>query len=161
MRVAASAVCLGAAVLLLAPELARCAAPEFSITANAEYAEVKSGSLVLVNVTLTNLSSHVVSFALSNPLCDYVVEVRDGTGRLAPDTEDKSKADCSHRGEISGATGVYRLKPHESVKLRIPISMFSDLSRPGDYSVQVAWRAPKELGNAVVRADTIRITVTP
>jgi hypothetical protein len=159
MRVAAFAVCLGAAVLLLAPELARCAAPEFSITANAEYAEVKSGSTVLVNVTLTNLSSHVVSFELSNPLCDYVVEVRDGTGRLLPDTEGKSKTDCSHN-EITGATGVYRLKPLESMKTKIPISMFSDLSRPGEYSVQVAWRAPKELGNAIVRADSIRITVT-
>jgi hypothetical protein len=123
MRVAAFAVWLGATVLLVAPELARCAAPEFSISANAEYPAVKSGSEVLVNVTLTNLSSHVVSFELSNPLCDYVVEVRDGTGRLLPDTEAKSKMDCSRR-EITGATGVYRLKPHESVKTGISISMF-------------------------------------
>jgi hypothetical protein len=160
MRVAAFAVWLGATVLLVAPELARCAAPEFSISAKAEYAEVKSGSEVLVNVTLTNLSSHVVSFELSSPLCDYVVEVRDGTGRLLPDTEAKSKSDCVHP-HASGEYGIYRLKPNESLTRTIPISMFSDVSRPGDYSVQVAWIAQKELGTALVRAETIKITVIP
>jgi hypothetical protein len=39
--------------------------------------------------------------------------------------------------------------------------MFSDMSRSGEYSVQVVWREPKELGGVLLKSNTVKITVVP
>jgi hypothetical protein len=160
MKAFRMAVCLGSALLLLATALAE-SAPPFSLTITAPQPEVKAGSGVIVDLTLTNNSDRVAEFQFTGSLCDYAaVEVLDSTANLVPDTEVKPKSDCAHR-EITGANGMYRLKPNESKRDSIAVSMFSDMSKPGKYAVRVMWKAPKEFDSVVVKSNTIIVTVTP
>jgi len=132
----------------------------FSLTITAARAEVKSGSEPTVITTLTNLSNRVATLEFTSPLCDYVVEVRDSTGKLAPDTNDKPAPFCAGGMKISGRDIITQLKPNDSWKDNIPVSLSSDMSRPGRYSVQVMWKPPKEFGGALVKSNTITVTVT-
>jgi hypothetical protein len=136
-----------------------CAASRtFSLTITAAQAEVKSGSEPTVNTTLTNLSNRVATLEFTNPLCDYVVEVRDSSGNLAPDTEVKRESDCA--SHAAGRDIIVQLRPHESHKDTIPLSMFSDMSKPGKYSVQIMSKSPKEFGGVAAKSNTITVTVT-
>jgi hypothetical protein len=87
------------------------------------------------------------------------MEVRDSAGNLAPDTEVKSKTTCPP--DSTGAHGFVPVKPNESYTGTISVSMFSDMSRPGEYSVQVAWREPRELGGVLLKSNTVKMTVVP
>jgi hypothetical protein len=159
MKAIGLGVCLGTASLLVATGMAQSLKPALSLNAAAVYSEVRSGEVVYVHVTFTNTSKRVATISFSVPLCDYTVEVRDGAGNLAPDSEAKSKMKCDK--ENAGAHGIIELKPNESATSTVSVNMFSDLSRPGEYSVQVGWRAPKELGDVVVKSNTVKITVAP
>jgi hypothetical protein len=149
---------LGTAVLLVATGMAQTPKAAFSVTAAAAYSEVKSRDGAYMKVTITNKLNRAVTLEFASPLCDYSMEVRDSAGNLAPDTEVKSKSDCSHP-HPTGADGFVQLKPNESTTGTIPVSMFSDMSLPGEYSVQLGWREPKELGGVVVKSNTVKITV--
>jgi hypothetical protein len=56
---------------------------------------------------------------------------------------------------------ILQLKPNESTRRTFPVTMFSDMSQPGEYSVQVMWTAPKEFGGVVMKSNTIKVAVTP
>jgi hypothetical protein len=134
--------------------------PPFSLTIAAPHPAVKAGYGVKVDATFTNNSDSVATLRFSGSLCDYAaVEVRDGDGNVVPDTEIKSKLDCAHMD--AGEFRIYRLKPGESRRETIWVSRFSDMSKPGEYSVQVQWKAPEEFGGMVVKSNTITVTVTP
>ena len=148
------------ALLLLATGLAQSRQAPFSLTITADQAEIKSGSEATVNTTLTNLSNRAVSLEFTSPLCDYVVEVRDSTGKMAPDTKDKPAQFCAGGMKISGRDIITQLKPNDSWKDNIPVSLSSDMSQPGKYSVQVMWKPPKEFGGVLVKSNTITVTVT-
>jgi hypothetical protein len=158
MRCAGLGVCLGTAVLFVATGIAQSSKAAFSVTAAAAYSEVKSGEDVYVKVTLTNNLNRVSTLEFATPLCDYSMAVRYSADNLAPDTEVESKSDCADR-HATGADVILQLKPHESVTSTISVSMFSDMSRPGRYSVQVAWREPKELGGVLLKSNTVKISV--
>lgn len=159
MKAFSIAGCLGSVLLLLAAAFAE-SVPPFSLTIAVPQSEVKAGSGVKVDATLTNNSDRVATLQFSGSLCDYAaVEVRDGDGNVVPDTEIKSKLDCAHRD--TSEFRIYRLKPGESRRETIWVSTFSDMSKPGGYSVQVMWKAPKEFDSVVVKSNTITVTVTP
>jgi len=151
---------LGTAFVLVITGSAQVPNTAFSITAAAAYSEVRSGEEAYVKVTLTNNLNRVVTLEFASPLCDYSMEVRDSVGKLAPDTEAKSKSDCAHP-HSTGADAILQLKPHESATNTISVSMFSDMSRLGQCSVRVAWREPKEVGGMLVKSNTVKITVVP
>jgi hypothetical protein len=156
---------LGAVLLFSAAGLAQSEAP-FAITISpssdgisAGTGSVKIGAEVRAIVTLTNLSDRDMTFQFTSPVCDYAVEVRDSAGELAPDTELRRAADCAKR--VTGRNFSKLVKPNESAKDGIDVSRISDMSRPGEYSVQVMRKAPKEFGDVTVKSNTIKITVTP
>jgi hypothetical protein len=148
---------LGFALLLLATGFAQSAAAPLLLTIAVAQTEITRGSEVRVDLTLRNNSNRTITLELTSPLCDYAVEVRDSTGNLAPDTEVKRESDCS--SHAAGRDIVVQLRPHESHKDTIPLSMFSDMSKPGKYSVQVVWKSPKEFGGVVAKSNTITVTV--
>jgi hypothetical protein len=160
MKAIGLSICLGTCVLLGTTGMSQSKAA-VSVTVAAAHSTVKSGEEVYVNVTLTNNSNRVVTIELTSPLCDYAMEVRDSAGKLAPDTEAKSKSDCANPYRVTGADTIGQLKPNESVTNAVSVSMFSDLSHPGQYSVQVEWKAPKELGAIVAKSNVIKINVVP
>jgi hypothetical protein len=158
MKTLSIAVFLGTALLLLATEQAQSSAAPFSLTITAAETEIKKGSEVSVNLKLTNNSNRGVSLEFASPLCDYAVDVRDATGKPAPDTELRRESDCSEHS--TGRDIIAPLGPHESQKDTIPVSAFSDMSQPGKYSIQVTWKAPKQLGGTLVKSNIITVTVT-
>jgi|ERR1700688_2050871 len=158
MKTLSIAVFLGTALLLLATQRAQSSPAPFSLTIVAAETEVKKGSEVRVNLTLTNNSNRGVSLEFASSVCDYAVDVRDAIGKLAPDTELKRESDCSKHS--TGRDIIAPLGPHESQQDTIPVSAFSDMSQPGKYSIQVTWKAPKGFGGAVVKSNIITVTVT-
>ena len=150
---------LGTVALLVTTGMAQSSKAAFSVRAAAAYSEVKSGEEVYVKVTLTNNLNRLVTLEFASPLCDYAMEVRDGDGNLLPETEVKAKSECPQRA--TGAHGFVPVKPNESLTAAISVSMFSDMSRPGAYSVQVAWKEPKELGGVPLKSNTVQISVVP
>ncbi len=158
MRVLVITVCIACSLLPMGSGLASTSSP-LMLHLGAPH-EVSRGSEVRVEVTLTNNSNRVIALELTSPFCDYEVEVRDSSGGLVPDTDFKKSTDCEHRMS-TGRDIITQLKPHESQKDSIPISAFSDMSKPGKYSVMVTWQAPKELGSVAVKSNAVTITVTP
>ena len=73
--------------------LAQSSQSPFLIKITAKQAEVKRGSEVTVNVTLTNVSKRDITFE-DTSACDHPVEVRDHAGKLVPDTEYKRALNC-------------------------------------------------------------------
>ena len=159
MKAVGMIVRFGFVVLLLAAGLAQPSSAPFSIMIAAAHTEMKSGSEVRVNVTVTNISNRDIGIEMTSPFCDYVVEVRDSAGRLAPDTEQKRVQYCG-ADRTTGRHFVAQLKPNESVRDSIPVSALSDMSQPGEYSVQVMRKTPKDMGGVVVKSNTITIDVT-
>lgn len=158
MKTFTLALLFGSAVLFLATGLAQSRQATFSLTIAAAEAEAQRGAEVKINTTITNLSNSVVTLEFKSPLCDYSVDVRDSAGNLVPDTPLKKSLDCAN---ASGRDIIASLQPREVFKDAIPVNALSDISQPGEYSVQVMWKAPKEFGDLVVKSNTIKITVTP
>jgi hypothetical protein len=160
MRIRSMAVGLGLVLLLLAPAFAD-SSPPFSLTISTPRPEIKAGSEARVDLVLTNNSNRDAHFRLTSFLCDYATEVRDSAGNLVPDTKLKSTLDCGH-GISIGRVIIIQLKPREGgLKDVVVANMLSDMSQPGEYFVQVTWKAPKEFDSALVKSNTIKITVTP
>jgi len=149
---------LVSALLLIAAGPAQSSSAPFSLTIAAVQTEVRAGSEVRLDLTITNNSNRMVMIALTTPMCDYEVEVRDSAGNLAPDTELKSKSDCAHRA--TGRAILCHLRPHSSQKDTVPVTWFSDMSKPGKYTVQVTWKAPQEFGSVAIKSNIVTITVT-
>lgn len=152
---------IGAVLLSLAAALAQPSQALLTLTITPAPTEIKTGSEVTVNLTLTNVSDRDVTLEFTSPLGDYVTEVRDSTGKLVPDTEFKRKSSDPHgiHLKMSGRDIITHLKPGEAWKDRIPVSLSSDMLQPGQYSVQVMWRAPKEFGGGIVKSNTVTVTV--
>jgi hypothetical protein len=142
---------------VVSPGTSQSAEAPFSLAIAAPQTTVKSGSEVKVKAILTNTSNRRITLADTSEICDYSVEVRNANGIPAPDTERKRHVDCG----ISGKHEIVTLKPDQSKQYEIAVSELSDMSEPGDYSVQVMRKAPKELGGIVVKSNLITVTVAP
>jgi hypothetical protein len=127
---------LGSSLLLIGSEVAHSSSPEgLTLTITAPK-EVKKGSDVGVEATLTNSSNRIVTLEFISPFCNYDVEVRDSAGNLA---SDKNPGHCAHLGG-TGMDVIVQLKPHESRKDTIWVSAFRDMSKSGKYTIQVTWK---------------------
>ena len=120
---------------------------------------VKVGSELKIRTTLTNVTNHVITLRDSIRACDYPVHVREGSGSLAPETDYQRSLQCNARFTESRNILVI-LKPRESREDEIIINHLFELNSPGNYSVQVSRRIPKELGPEPINSNTITITVT-
>jgi hypothetical protein len=116
-----------------------------------------TGSPVFVIVTMKNELEHVLHFALTNPAFNYRTTVIDSQGRPVPETENLRKMKENLK-DISRNNFV-TLKPHETCQDTIEISYFFDLSKPGEYAVQVERDLPPELGKGIVKSNIIKISM--
>jgi hypothetical protein len=62
---------------------------------------------------------------------------------------------------VGSAHDVPVLKPGESHEETAPVSRACDLSRPGQYEIQVSRKIPNDPQHGVVKSNTIKITVKP
>ncbi len=158
MKILDWAICLVLVFTLAFAEDAVSAQLPFSITIATTQGVVKSGSDLTLKVTITNTSSHAISFSDTNRVCDYLVEVRDEKGNLAPDTPQKKQITCG--GPVEGRNIIVSLQPGESTEDEVVVSDLSDMTRPGFYSAQLARKAPKDLGGGLVKSNWLTIQVT-
>ena len=143
---------------------------------HADETQVKTGSPVWVEATMTNMSDHAVSF-WKNTRGEYVVEVSDATGTLLPDKRPAYRhgrldpelvspksidPKLIDSGEIvdtmSGSLACVTLKPNQATRERIEVTKFYNLTQPGAYTIVVEAGDPE--GVAPVRSKPLKITVT-
>lgn len=146
------------AVLVLAQD--RAAKQPFTIAISPVNATVKAGADVWIKVQLTNTSKQDLDTSanisdLTGLDPNFVPQVRDSRGHLAP------KRVYPHP-ELAGGHPVLDriLRPGENLAEEQNVSRLYDMTRPGEYVIQVSRDVPKELGKGTVKSNTITITVT-
>jgi len=126
----------------------------FSIAVSARNTSFKAGEPIAIRVRLTNTSEHELNASASwerGVDMDYEYDIRDGSGDLYERKE--------RTGSISDTTKIRSLKPGESVEDGTLVSEAYDMSRPGQYVVQLSRRINGNPGDDVVKSNTIIITV--
>jgi uncharacterized protein affecting Mg2+/Co2+ transport len=153
-------------------QAAREPAPSFSLTITVQHTAVKPNSAIPVKVKLVNLSDHSLPTDVNPVLAGYAVEVRDkkdkpalmtrrywnATGRKAPKeqvVEGTDNPNVVGYGQ-TGKLGV--VPPGKASEFTIDIRDFYDLSRPGDYTVQLS-RGDPDSGTSV-KSNKLTITVS-
>lgn len=139
-------------------ELLTAAQEPFSLIISTSQESITTGAEVQLSVSLTNKLNHEIAIIDTDQICDFTVEVRDSNGQLAPETEQAKNRICG--GFVAGKLIVTRLKPGGHQEYRLYLSQLYDITRPGQYDVQVSREARKELGGGRVRSNSIKITVT-
>lgn len=122
---------------------------------------VKSGGKIMVRVTTTNESGHLITFQNIGRDCDYAFRVLTDTGAPAPETERKKQLACSPGSGESGITGmdiVVTLKPGESSYEDVLLTDLYDISAPGTYAVGVDRTFPR-VGH--FRSNVVTVKATP
>jgi len=132
----------------------------FYLTIKVEKDSVRVGSIVNLQVTITNRSSRTVSVHEGGVLEDWVLDVRGSDGTIVPDTGLARKIKAATKGAHQ-RNFIARLKPGESREDTIEVSAFRDMSQPGEYKIRVQRQLPPELGTGIVTSNTIVVTVTP
>ena len=132
-------------------------APPFALALEAEENPVKAGSEVKVDITLSNSSTRAMHISYGLTESDYAFEVRDSQNRIPPETEFARKA----KGRGFSSDQLFYVQPGENLpKALLVVSTFYDLSRPGNYKIQVSRTIPKELGSGTIKSNTITLAVT-
>jgi hypothetical protein len=132
----------------------------FSINISGETPVVRAGSDVYINVHLTNTSNHDLDD--SGSIDDMIgldpnllFAVRDTRGRLVP------KRVYKHPELASGSPVNRTVRPGESISEEQRVSGLYDMSRPGQYVIQVSRRVSDNPKDGVLKSNTITVTVTP
>jgi hypothetical protein len=134
-----------------------------SISIRALESTVKTGSSIIVEVTMTNTSNYTFHpFRTTNPGEYYLFDVRRD-GAPAPETDNLKhlKKPGSTRPEIENPLPVpyttsplfTALPPHQSLQETVTVSEYYDVSQPGKYTVQL------QLGKA--KSNIVTVTVEP
>jgi hypothetical protein len=138
-----------------------------SIAATPLRHKVKSGSSVLLTVSMTNRSNHDVSVWMEKGGGEdqYEVDVRDQRRTLPAETEYGKKRnghvhlEMLKLQDLIGSGACVTLKHGKTVVHEINVSKLYDLGAPGKYFIRVQTADPESA--AMVKSNTVRVTVTP
>lgn len=124
---------------------------------------VPIGSDIKIGVSITNMSSHLVSF-LRTPGGDHgellmEIEVTDEQGNPVPGTKYGESLKEHGIDSLEGSRITERLKPGESFKDYVVLNRLYDLSHPGKYTVYAKQRIPDHLGGGVVKSSPVTLTL--
>ena len=125
-----------------------------TIDISADKSTVKAGSPVWIKVHVTNTSKKELDFSASvNNMTgadpNYRFDVRDEAEHAV------AKRVYEHPELATGSPVSRTLKPGESYSDDQDVSRVIDMSRPGQYAIQVSWTK-----DAAVKSNTITVTVT-
>lgn len=162
--------------------------PASSLTISAAKDSVKSGSPVLIEVTLLNISNHDIVLDRLLSGADCRIDVRDVNGKWPPDTKfgyihnghvpvanrDPSILASLSARELFDQSVDVPVKAGQTWKWPIDVGKFYDLSNSGKYTIQVerADVGPTAIAggtrgsqnppaSVLVKSNTITVTVTP
>jgi hypothetical protein len=136
--------------------------PWFSVTITRPKVSVSVGSDVKLKVVFVNNTEQDIRYSgaggpgRGGPGFD--IDIRDSGGKPAPETPYGLKMhgkDTSWRG---GSVFAGTAHPGDKIEEELILSKEFDMSKPGDYTVQVRERNPKF---EVVKSNSITITILP
>ncbi len=138
--------------------IAQSVQPPFTLSLTAVSPSVRAGTDVWVKIQLTNKTQH----DLSAPVVDtngvdtgYQYDVRVANGDLA------AKVANAHPEIQIGSFKSRVVKPGASTGWEeVRVSKVYDMSRPGEYVIQVARPVSGKAEDGVVKSNTITVTVT-
>jgi hypothetical protein len=152
--------CLSISLVLGAMTLAtaQSAQSPFSISLATASPSVKAGTDVWMKIQLTNKTQHNLSVPIMDANgvdTEYQYDVHAMSGDPA------AKAPNAHPEIQIGSIKSRIVKPGESTGWEeVRVSKVYDLSRPGEYVIQVSRQVPDQK-DAVVKSNKVNITVTP
>lgn len=128
----------------------------FTITIRGDGNPHKVGSDIYLSITQNNISGQAIScasFDVNSTNLTYKYEVRDQNGN-----EVKQRANAwAYPGHARDCF----LQPGEKISGKYLISWLCDLSKPGDYSVQVSRNISEDASVGAVKSNVIHIVVNP
>jgi hypothetical protein len=162
------------------------AAPPFTITIAAKHDTIRAADELLLMITLINNTDQTISITHQSAECEYTALVWDAPGHMAPDTEYGFQVKNWYkllmtRGFVMRGGKLYLppcMTENESkggVNLGEPdvdylvVNDLYDMTHPGQYTIQVERKIPKELHSpeplaqevvGVVKSNIITVTVT-
>lgn len=131
----------------------------FSLAINIGSDTFRAGSEIGINITLTNVSDHVITVGNAGPnaaISGNVIVVHGSGGRIPPYTRD-GRVVLGHEDSIAGSIGHATLQPGATLKEQDRLNTLFELS-PDTYTVFVE-RKDRTTGG-VAHSNTITITVT-
>jgi hypothetical protein len=114
------------------------------------------GSPILVEITMTNVSSKTLCFVQGAGSLLYVVELRDDAGKMLEETEKGAELNRHHGHAFSTYGKMITVKPGENRKTTFAINEWFKISTPGKYFVRVLWYWEGK----VVESNVAPLTVT-
>lgn len=157
MRLTTTLMAFGISCGMLVAQDAGNSADPFTITISVDQPRIKAGSEAWITVKMTNTSDHEVD-------CTAML-VNGVDRRFHYDVEDESgkpmrKQDL-HPENYPGSVQMCTLEPGHSVSHQTRISWLDDLTKPGEYTVQLSRGAGETEEEGTVKSNKITITVTP
>jgi hypothetical protein len=144
------------ALVGLAPAVPSAAAaqPAVSLILNAPKTMLKIGADLKVEVTMTNISDHDVSYRanLAGGSLPFEIVVHDATGNKVP----RTPKGLSVLGN-DGSAILIRIHPGETIHRDLLLNEDFDLNRPGKYTVQ----AMRRVGHVMAESNVVVATIVP
>ena len=111
---------------------------------------------------MVNQSKRAVHYSLTNPGWDWEMDVRDSTGRPVGETDlfRQMKENLKNGSIIVSRNIIGTLRPNEKAQDVIEVQMFYDLSRPGEYSIQIQRTFP-DVAKDPIKSNRLTLTITP
>ncbi len=125
----------------------------FSITITAP-AEIKVGSEIEVRVQMTNTSANEISagtFYVDGVDTAYSYDVRDSAGNPSR----------RRTSDMAGSVKLGTLKPGETTEEGTLVGRVFNMTRPGQYTIQLSRAVSGSPKAQVVKSNKLTITVTP
>jgi hypothetical protein len=132
----------------------------FSLTLVTKEPTVKGGTSIWVTVELKNNSDQDIEEsgsinAMTGADPNLIFDIRDESGNV------KQKKAHQHPQLASGKPFNRTIHPGETFEKEQDVSRLFDMTGPGKYVIQVYRRATDDGRGAIVKSNTITITVTP
>jgi hypothetical protein len=133
--------------------------PPFTLVLTSKEPKVSMGASAWVKIVWTNTSNTELNANLyrdpSGLDYNYILDFRDSDGHPVAKAPHDSRVGRTFSGEFGA------LKAGDSLADDINLSRLYDLSHPGNYTLQVSRRVPKELGDGVIKSNEITIVIAP
>jgi hypothetical protein len=117
---------------------------------------VKRDSPIILNITMTNLSDHAVTYLVGSGYGWADVKVYDSTGNLAPETEERQRVGHPKSGSVVSFKKY--LPPGKKVESVIDVRRHYRLS-PGEYKIQVQYSDPENT-TGIIESNVVTVVIT-
>lgn len=135
--------------------------PTFTLQLSSASPKVQNGDDAVVTIKMTNVSDHVIEYAVGGPGPLFQLHVQHEHGNMVKETAHGMKIHGTdpHRPRFFGSIIAVPLKIGETLINKSELGKEYDLTAPGVYKVSAS-RIDPETHN-VVKSNEIQITVLP